>query len=84
MTHEEMESTMQFILSQQARFSSDIQQLQASHADLTKALVTVVGVVGDIAEAQKRTELRWVSLRKRRNALITPSPNCQTGSTGSL
>lgn len=59
MTAEEMERTMQFILEQQAQFSTDIQQLKEtsgellkSQMDLTQSLGTLVGIVGQIAEAQ--------------------------------
>lgn len=62
MIPEEMERTIQFILAQQAQFSSDIMQLKEtsdvilkSQTDLTKALTTVVGMVGDLAAAQKET-----------------------------
>ncbi len=72
MTYEEMEKTMQFILEQQAQFATDIQQIRELQAGfhevqakfqtqlgtLTDATLTLVGVVGKVAEAQERTEER--------------------------
>ncbi|MBV9209300.1 MAG: hypothetical protein JOZ52_01655 [Acidobacteria bacterium] len=54
MNEEEMQRKMEFIIDQQAQFAVDIQQLQESQSKLAKALITVVGMVGGLSEAQDR------------------------------
>ncbi|HEY0545235.1 MAG TPA: hypothetical protein VGC91_07675 [Pyrinomonadaceae bacterium] len=56
MNEEEMQRKMEFVVNQQAQFAVDIQQLQESQSSLTKALITVVGMVGKLSEAQDRTD----------------------------
>ena len=58
----EVEKRMEFIIQQQAQFVSDIQILRERQSHLTDALVTVVGVVGQLAEAQRRTDARLAEL----------------------
>ena len=69
MTNEQIEQRIEFIIEQQAQFSSDIQvlrEIQASDSKMLKeqyrhlsdAVVAVVGLVGKIAEAQERTDVR--------------------------
>lgn len=69
MTNEEIGQRIEFIIEQQAQFTSDIQvlrEIQAAETKLLKeqsrslsdAVVTLVGLVGKIAEAQERTEAR--------------------------
>ena len=69
MTNEEIGQRIEFIIEQQAQFASDIQvlrEIQAADTKLLKeqyqnlsaAVVTVVGLVGKIAEAQERTDKR--------------------------
>lgn len=73
MTNEEIGQRIEFIIEQQAQFTSDIQilrEIQASDTKLLKeqyrnlsdAVVTVVGLVGKIAEAQERTDQRVADL----------------------
>lgn len=85
MTNEEMQSTMQFIVEQQAQFAANIQMLQegqvraeerftrleASFARLEDSLERVVGLVGAIAQAQARTEVNLVATDERLNNLIS-------------
>jgi hypothetical protein len=54
----EVEKRIEFIIEQQAQFASDIQILRERQSHLTDALVTVVGIVGQLAEAQQRTDAR--------------------------
>ena len=61
MSEEEMQRKMEFIVNQQAQFAVDIQQLREAqnalttkHAKLADALLTVVGIVGRLTEAQER------------------------------
>jgi hypothetical protein len=67
MTNEEIGQRIEFIIEQQAQFTSDMQvlrELQAADAQLLKeqyrnlsdAVVAVVGMVGRLAEAQARTD----------------------------
>jgi len=67
MTDEQIEQRIEFIIEQQAQFSSDIQvlrEIQASDSKMLKeqyrhlsdAVVATVGLVGKIAEAQGRTD----------------------------
>ena len=77
MTHEEMEKTMQFVLAQQAQFVVDIQQMkevqtgfQKQLGQLTEATLTVVGLLGKVAEAQVKTESKLAETDARLHALI--------------
>ena len=69
MTNELIEQRIEFIIEQQAQFASDIQVLRKIQAadtkllkeqyqNLSAAVVTVVGLVGKIAEVQERTDRR--------------------------
>jgi 3-methyladenine DNA glycosylase/8-oxoguanine DNA glycosylase len=85
MTNEEMQSTMQFIVEQQAQFAANIQMLQegqvraderfAKHeerfARIEDSLERVVGLVGAIAQAQARTEVNLAATDERLNNLIS-------------
>ena len=62
MSDGEVEKRIEFIIQQQAQFASDIQILREKQSHLTDALVTVVGVVGQLAEAQQRTDARFAEL----------------------
>ena len=77
MTNEEMQSTMQFIVEQQAQFAANIQMLQEGQvraeerfAKLEDSLERVVGLVGAIAQAQARTEVNLAATDERLNNLI--------------
>ena len=76
MTDEQIEQRIEFIIEQQAQFSSDIQVLREIHASDTKmlkeqyrnlsdAVVAVVGLVGKIAEAQERTDAKVSELAEK-------------------
>jgi hypothetical protein len=52
MTNEEIARTIQLILSQQAQFAAELQQMEAQFGKLTDAVITVTGMVGKLAEAQ--------------------------------
>jgi len=67
MTNEEIGQRIEFIIEQQAQFTSDIRilrEIQAAdtkllkeqYRNLSEAVVTVVGLVGKIAAAQERTD----------------------------
>ena len=58
----EVEKRMEFIIQQQAQFASDIQTLREGQSHLTDALMTVVGIVGKLAEGQERTDARLAEL----------------------
>ncbi len=69
MDNEEINRKMEFIIEQQAQFAADIQvmrEIQATdtkllkegHQTLSNAVLTIVGLIGSLTEAQKRTEER--------------------------
>ena len=73
MTNEEIGQRIEFIIEQQAQFTSDIQilrEIQAAdnkllkeqYRNLSDAVVSVVGMVGRLAEAQERTDRRIAEL----------------------
>ena len=76
MTDEEMQRKMEFIVEQQAQFAVNIQKLEDAQAraekraeqsegrigELEGAIVTVVNLVGQLAEAQERTDARLSQL----------------------
>lgn len=67
MSNEEMDKKMEFIVEQQAQFAADIavmRELQAADVKLlreqdrklSEAVIAVVGMVGNLTQAQKRTD----------------------------
>jgi len=69
MSDEEMNKRMEFIVEQQAQFAADIQvmrEVQATqYGRLSDALISVVGIVGNLAQAQTSTEGRITLLAQR-------------------
>lgn len=71
MNNEQFEKRMEFIVEQQAQFSLTFinskrqTELTRKHHNLTDALTTVVGMVGKLAEAQKRTDEQISALTTR-------------------
>ena len=81
MTDEEMRRTMQFILEQQALFTTDMQQMREEHARfaaetrqnfgrLGEAVLAITGIVGRLGDAQERTERKVAELADRLNVFI--------------
>ncbi len=74
MTPEEMQRTMEFLLAQQARFDTRLEKLLESHVTLTSSVLRVVGLVEELAKAQKATDERLRAtderLNERLNVLI--------------
>jgi peptidoglycan hydrolase CwlO-like protein len=69
MSNEEMNKKMEFIVDHQAKFAVDIETVREVQAkaetqlqDLSRAVITVVGLVGELTEAQMRTDERLNSL----------------------
>ena len=73
MSNEEMDKKMEFIVEQQAQFAADMKVLreaQAQDGDLLKdqywklseAVITVVGLVGSLTQAQSRADDRIIEL----------------------
>ena len=61
MNNEQFERRMEFIVEQQTKNSVNIEKLQEAHAELTKkhnnltdALTTVVGMIGELASGHER------------------------------
>lgn len=76
MTNEEMQRNMEFIVEQQAQFATDIQKINETLATqgqlLTKqneAIVTVVALVGRVAEVQDKAEGRIANLESKMTTL---------------
>ena len=83
MTNEEMERTLQFFIDQQAQFAADLQQsrelqsgfqeilsnLQHQLSRLTDATLTLVGMLGKLAEIQEKTEACLLASDARVNEL---------------
>lgn len=72
MTNEQFQRRMQFIVEQQAQFSVDIHQLKevqaeltTKHNHLTEALTTVVGMLGQLAKTQDRTDVQLSQLTNK-------------------
>ena len=72
MTNKEMQKTMQFILEQQAQFVVNIQKLEeeqtkaaARMTQIEGAVVSVVNLLGKLAEAQQQTEAKVNELTTR-------------------
>lgn len=70
MTHEEMERSIEFVLQQQARFASDMQQLTAFGAELAKGQIRLQNGLAEVAAAQKVTETRLAEVAERLNVFI--------------
>ena len=79
MTNGELDKKIEFIIEQQAQFSADIQVMREVHeADakllkeqlrsLSDAVITVVGLVGGLAESQQRTDTKVAELQARCDA----------------
>lgn len=69
MTNEEMQRKMEFIIEQQAQFAVNFQKLEEAQTradertgELEGAMVAVVNLVGQLAEAQVRTDARLSQL----------------------
>lgn len=54
MSPDEMNRTMQFLLSQQAQFAANLDKLEEKTNRLTDAVIGLTGIVGRVAEAQER------------------------------
>lgn len=52
MTHEEMERAIEFVVTQQGQFSTDLQKLTQAHGETEKTLGTVVELLSRMAETQ--------------------------------
>jgi hypothetical protein len=91
MTNDEMERAIEFIVKQQAQFTTDLQQLTQSQVNTDRTLGSVVNVlsqvaetqlqmaeaqaraevrIGELAEAQKRTNESLTETNDRLNSLI--------------
>jgi hypothetical protein len=69
MTEGELNKKVEFIIEQQAQFAADIEvmrEVQREDAkqlrNLSDAVITVVGLVGGLAESQQRTDARVAEL----------------------
>ena len=77
MTNDEMERAVEFLVKQQAQFSTDLQKLTQSQSNTERTVATVVNMMSELtktqlrmAEAQIRTETRVAELadaQKRTN-----------------
>lgn len=58
MSPDEVERTLQFLLSQQAQFAADFAKLSGKTERIAEAMIGLTGIVGRLAEAQERTDQR--------------------------
>jgi ABC-type transporter Mla subunit MlaD len=84
MTSEEMERAIEFVMKQQAQFTTDLQKVTQAFGESEKTLRTVVGLLGQVAEtqlqlteaqtdlvkAQARTDEALAETNERLNSLI--------------
>ena len=80
MTNDEMERATEFLVKQQAQFSTDLQKLTQSQSNTERTVSTVVNMMSEhtktqlrMAEAQIRTETRVAELadaQKRTNETV--------------
>lgn len=85
MTNGDLDKKIEFIIDQQAQFTADIQVLrevqavQAADSRLLKdAVMTIVGLVGKLAEAQERTEARLIESQTRTETRFAELAEAQT------
>jgi len=80
MTDEEMRRTMEFILQQQAQFTTDMLRMSEEHARfaaearqnfgrLGEAVIAITGILGRLGDAQERTERKVAELAAAQTAL---------------
>lgn len=69
MTPEEVERTIHFLLTQQAQFATDLQQVREledrRHAQLTDAVLGLAGIIGRLSSLQEDIALRHDDLTRR-------------------
>ena len=63
MTPEEMQRTMQFLLTQQAQFAADLERLTNRTSIITDAVMGLTGIVGRLAERQEQTDQQMREMR---------------------
>ena len=89
MTDEEIRQTMQFILAQQAQFSTDMLQMREEHARfaaetqknfgrLGEAVIAITGILGRLGDGQERLE-RAQELTEKRVAELADRLNLFIG-----
>jgi hypothetical protein len=67
MSPDEMQRTMQFLLTQQAQFAADFERLTAKTDRMADAIVGLTGIVGRIADQQERTDQQIREMEARTN-----------------
>jgi molecular chaperone GrpE (heat shock protein) len=65
LSEEELRKKMEFIVEQQAQFVVDTQKLQEAQGKLTDAVVSVVGMIGKLTQAQERGAAEFAEFRKQ-------------------
>ncbi len=65
MTFEQMERTMQFIVDQQAKFSTDIEKINTALAQHNEAIVSLVQVSRTLVDGQIAVEGRLTRLEEK-------------------
>jgi hypothetical protein len=85
MSNGDLEKKMEFIIEQQAQFTVDIQVLrevqaiQAADSKLLKdAVMTIVGLIGKLAEAQERTQARVTEFQAHAETRFAALAEAQT------
>ena len=65
MSPDEMQRTMQFVLSQQAKFASDFDRLTEKVERVTDAMIGLTGIAGRLERSQVTTDQRLDQLGQR-------------------
>jgi hypothetical protein len=73
MSPEEMQSTMQFLLRQQAQFASDFERLSTKTDRMADAIIGLTGIVGHLHEAQEQTNREMREMNQRLSESIKES-----------
>lgn len=78
MTNEEMQSTMQFILEQQAQFSVNIQQLEEAMGSLGESVIKLEASVSIIGEKVEKLAESHESLQRLVGAIAVAQATTET------
>ena len=95
MANGELDKKIEFIIDQQALFTADIQVMREVHVADTKllkeqiqkvsdAVITVVGLVGKLSEAQERTDARMAESQARTDMRFAELAEAQARTEGRL
>lgn len=70
MSPEEIERTVQFLLTQQAQFAADFERLSVKTDRIADGLIGLTGIVGHLLSAQQRTDEQMRETDRRLSARV--------------